>query len=126
MREFIVRVNGEEFQVEVEEVLQGQKPAPISRSPIVSVAKPQESKPVATTTTTAKQAESSVIAPMPGTILAINFKVGEQVEAGADVVVLEAMKLENNLTAPISGTITAVKTTVGASVNANDILVEIG
>lgn len=124
MREFIVRVNGEEFQVEVEEVLQGQKPTPISRSPIVSVAEPQESKSVATTT--AKQAESSVIAPMPGTILAINFKVGEQVEAGADVVVLEAMKLENNLTAPISGTIKAVKTTVGASVNANDILVEIG
>ena len=121
MREFIVRVNGEEFQVEVEEVRKGQKPTPISRSPIVSVAEPEKTK-----SAPATPAENNVIAPMPGTILAIKFKVGDPVDAGADIIILEAMKLENLLTAPVSGTIKAIKTSVGASVNAGDTLVEIG
>lgn len=121
MREFIVRVNGEEFQVEVEEVRKGQKPAPVSRSPVVSVAEPQKPKSLDPGTPT----ENNVVAPMPGTILAIKFKVGDKVDAGADVVILEAMKLENLLTAPVSGTIKAIKTSEGASVNAGDILVEI-
>ena len=121
MREFIVRVNGEEFQVEVKEVSKGQKPAPVSRSPMVSVAESEKPKSVPAT-----PAENNVIAPMPGTILAIKFKVGDQIEAGADVIILEAMKLENLLTAPVSGTIRAIKTSVGASVNAGDTLMEIG
>ena len=124
MREFIVRVNGEEFQVEVEEVRKGQKPAPVSRSPEVSVAKLE--KPKSVPASPATPAENNVIAPMPGTILAIKFKVGDQIEAGAEVIILEAMKLENLLTAPVSGTIKAIKTSVGASVNAGDTLIEIG
>ncbi len=122
MREFIVRVNGEEYQVEVEEVRGGSRPAPVARpvAPIAPQTKvAQKAKPVA------NAEESNIVAPMPGTILSINVKVGDKVNPGDTVVILEAMKLENNLTAMTSGTVKAISTSVSASVNAGDLLVEI-
>ncbi len=123
MREFIVRVNGEEFQVEVEEVRGGQRPTPVTKpqASTIPAAPVQKPKPQVSA-----DDDSDVVAPMPGTVLAIKVKAGDKVNAGDAVVVLEAMKLENNLNAPISGTVKAIKTTVGASVNPGDVLVEIG
>lgn len=122
MRQFIVRVNGEEFQVEVEEIGSGNRTAPVipAAAPIHTPPRAvQPKKPVANIK------ESNIIAPMPGTILGIKVKEGDQVKAGDVIVVLEAMKLENNLTAPVSGTIKAIRTSVGASVNPGDLLAEI-
>lgn len=122
MREFIVRVNGEEFQVEVEEVRNGNRPAPTTPrtnrnvSVGANVKKPQPK---------ANVNESNVVAPMPGTVLKVNVSEGDTVSAGDTIVVLEAMKLENNLSAPVSGTVKAIKANVGDSVNSGDILVEI-
>lgn len=122
MREFTVRVNGEEFHVEVEEVRGGNK-APIIKPQALAptIAAPKKKPQPAPTA-----GNSNIVAPMPGTILEINLKVGDKVNPGDTVVILEAMKLENNLTAETSGTIKAVHTSKGASVNPGDLLVEIG
>jgi biotin carboxyl carrier protein len=45
---------------------------------------------------------------MPGLVLDVRARVGERVEAGAVLVVLEAMKMEHSLSAPWSGTVSAV------------------
>lgn len=123
MREFMVKVNGEMFQVEVEEVRTGKKAAPVLKPQSISVpaAPVQKQKPKPESNIS----DNNVIAPMPGTILAINAKEGDQVNAGDVIVVLEAMKLENNLNTQISGTVKAIHTNVGASVNPGDVLVEI-
>jgi acetyl-CoA/propionyl-CoA/long-chain acyl-CoA carboxylase, biotin carboxylase, biotin carboxyl carrier protein len=67
----------------------------------------------------------SVEAPMQGTIVKLLVDVGDQVEAGAGVVVLEAMKMENQINADRAGTVTAVKVAAGDTVGGGDVLVVI-
>jgi len=69
--------------------------------------------------------DSDVTTPMPGRIVAINFAVGDHVDAGTTVLTVEAMKMENQVHAPVSGTITAIHVAVGDTVNPDECLVEI-
>ncbi len=64
-----------------------------------------------------------VAVPMQGTIVKILVEVGQEVEAGQAVCVLEAMKMENNIAADKAGTIAEIKVTPGQSVGAGDIVV---
>jgi acetyl-CoA/propionyl-CoA carboxylase biotin carboxyl carrier protein len=66
-----------------------------------------------------------VSVPMQGTIVKVLVAVGDTVEAGQAVTVLEAMKMENNITAETSGTVTEVKVAPGDSVGAGDVVVVI-
>ncbi len=64
-------------------------------------------------------------APMPGKILEIKINIGDRVEAGQPLVILEAMKMENVLTAPVSGIVTAIPIKPGIDVKQGDELVVI-
>jgi acetyl-CoA/propionyl-CoA carboxylase biotin carboxyl carrier protein len=66
-----------------------------------------------------------VTVPMQGTIVKVLVEVGQAVEAGQPVCVLEAMKMENNITADKSGTVTEVKVAPGQSVGSGDVIVVI-
>ena len=67
----------------------------------------------------------SLVASMPGTIRAVNVEVGDVVEAGQSVVVMEAMKMELSIDAPSDGTIQSVSVAVGETVDAGAPLVVI-
>ncbi len=67
-----------------------------------------------------------VTVPMQGTIVKVLVEVGDSVEAGDAVCVLEAMKMENNVAADVSGTVTEVRVAVGDSVGSGDVVVVIG
>ena len=69
--------------------------------------------------------EGNLKAPMPGKILNLTVSVGDEVELGAPVVILEAMKMENELKAPINGKITAIHVEIGQSVEKNHTILEI-
>ena len=84
--------------------------------PAAPVAPPQE-KPAA------PGAPGAVTAPMPGSILDVLVKVGDQVQAGATVVKLEAMKMENDLQVVISGVVQEVRVSKGDNVSVGDVLV---
>ena len=60
---------------------------------------------------------------MPGTIVSVKVNVGDKVEAGTLVAVLEAMKMENEIPAPKDGKVAQVVVTKGATVGAGDTLV---
>jgi acetyl/propionyl-CoA carboxylase alpha subunit len=62
-------------------------------------------------------------APVPGTVTHVAVGVGDVVEAGAALVVLEAMKMEHTIRADTAGTVTALHVTVGQSVEAHTIVV---
>ena len=66
-----------------------------------------------------------VVAPLPGTINEIKVKVGDKVNAGDTVVILEAMKMQNNIEAETSGTITSINVNKGDAVMEGDTLVTI-
>jgi biotin carboxyl carrier protein len=66
-----------------------------------------------------------VAAPMPGNVLAVRVREGDDVEAGQVLVVLEAMKMENNVPAPGAGRVTRVLVTPGQQVQRAQTLVEL-
>jgi len=66
-----------------------------------------------------------LVAPMPGLIVRVNARVGDQVSAGQGLVVMEAMKMENELRAPAAGTVKAVHATPAMVVEKGAILIEL-
>jgi len=66
-----------------------------------------------------------VTVPMQGTIVKVMVEVGQSVEAGQAVVVLEAMKMENQISADVSGTVAEVKVAPGDTVGGGDTVVVI-
>lgn len=73
----------------------------------------------------AAAAGKPVVAPLPGTINEIKVKVGDKINAGDTVVILEAMKMQNNIEAETSGTITGINVNKGDAVMEGDTLVTI-
>lgn len=129
MKRYSITVNGVVYDVTVEELSAGAAPAPaapsIPAAPASPVAAPAPAapKPADTHAMPAGDAKVKVAAPMPGNILAVNVKVGDKVEKGAVLCILEAMKMENEIMAPEAGTVTSVSVSKGAAVQAGDVLV---
>lgn len=69
-----------------------------------------------------KQDPQQIGAAMPGKILSILVKVGDEVAKGQKLLVTEAMKMETNITAPHDGTVSAIEVSVGEQVVGNDLL----
>lgn len=66
-----------------------------------------------------------IVAPMPGMIVRVNVKAGDQVRAGQGLVVMEAMKMENELRATADGVVKGVLAQPGTAVEKGAILLEI-
>jgi biotin carboxyl carrier protein len=66
-----------------------------------------------------------IVAPMPGKVVRVLVEPGAQVEAGAGIIVVEAMKMQNEMKAPKAGVVSALNVAVGATVNGGDVLVVI-
>ena len=75
------------------------------------------------TEATAAEGPQRVTSPMPGKIVKVLVKPGDNVDARQGLVVVEAMKMENELRARAAGTVTEVRVTEGSSVEAGAILV---
>ena len=107
IKKFNVKVNGNSYEVEVEEIKDGVQPvAPAVQRP---AAAPAPAAPVAAAPKAAPAVAvagaGTVSAPMPGTVLDIMVKEGDVVKSGQVCVILEAMKMENELPAPCDGTV---------------------
>jgi len=132
LRKFNVLVDGEYFAVEVEDV-EGMRSISSVRqaAPRPVPVSPPKPAPVKAAVPAAKEPASAaiddsggtpLIAPMPGMIVGLDKKVGDKINEGETVLILEAMKMENALPAPVSGTITKINLGVGDHVAKNDIL----
>ena len=117
-----VTVNGEEYKVEME-----REPEPEKKKPVLG--KPAEATEKAGGTEVADKASvnknAAIKAPLPGVITDIKVQVGDEVQVGDTVVVLEAMKMANALEAEKAGKVTAICVKVGETVMEDDALVYI-
>ena len=107
-----VCVNGEEYKVEMEPEAEPEKKKVVVRP----AAQPASAPSAPTSAPSAVNTGNALKAPLPGVVTDIKVSVGDEVQAGDVVVVLEAMKMANNLEAEKSGKVTAVLVQVGASV----------
>ena len=121
-RDVDVEVNGKRFAVKVF-VPQSQAGAVVAGAASGGGAKPRRGS--AGGTGGAGGGSGAVTVPMQGTIVKILVEVGQEVEAGATVCVLEAMKMENNIAAEKAGTVKEIKVAPGDSVGAGDVVVVI-
>lgn len=132
MRKFNIKVNGQAYEVEVEEVAGGFAPAPVvpvAAAPAPAVApvaapaleKAEAKAAPAPAPVAAPAGGTQLKAPMPGTVIDFKATNGAAVKKGQTVLILEAMKMENEIVAPVDGVITFVASK-GASVNTDDLL----
>lgn len=125
-------VNGKTYEVEIERASSARRSAtrtasttaqnsaqvPVSapqKEPQIAAKKAPESAPLATT-------GRAVVSPMPGNVLDVMVKVGDQVEAGQIVVVLEAMKMEIEITAEAAGIVSSIEVKKGDPVESGSTL----
>lgn len=65
---------------------------------------------------------AQVLAPLPGLIVNVMVKVGDQVKAGQKIMVMEAMKMENDINSGINGTVKTLNVKAGDNISEGDIL----
>ena len=116
-----VTVNGEEYKVEMEPELVEEKKV-VVRKPVAAESSDNSENSEATANINTNNA---IKAPLPGVITEICVNVGDEVNAGDTVVVLEAMKMANNIEAEKAGKITAICVKPGQTVMEDDALVVI-
>ena len=120
-----VEVNGTPFKVEFEKPIK-KAAAPVAKPAAKSAAPAAAAAPVAKPAAPAGGAGTTVSSPLPGVILDVCVKEGDAVKRGQTVMVLEAMKMENAIEATADGTVTAIKVGKGDSVLEGAPLVIIG
>ena len=143
MKEYKYKINGNEYNVAVEE-LEGNKasvtvngktykveldrPAkPVVTKPVARPAAAPAAAPVAAAPAPRPSAGGAGIkAPLPGVVLDIQVKVGDTVTKGQTVAILEAMKMENNINADRDGQVVAINVEKGQSIAEGTDIITLG
>ena len=115
MKNYTITVNGNVYEVTVEEGISGgaaSAPRAAAPAPKAAPAAPKAAAPAGA------QGSVAVTAPMPGKILGIKAEPGKAVAKGEVIIILEAMKMENEIVAPSDGTVASINVSVGDAVEA--------
>ncbi|MBQ3202102.1 MAG: acetyl-CoA carboxylase biotin carboxyl carrier protein subunit [Clostridia bacterium] len=110
MKKFHITVNGNAYEVDVEEI------GAASASAVAPAAAPAAAAPAGGTVITC---------PMPGTIIDIKVSAGQAVTEGQVLVIFEAMKMENEIVAPCAGTVASINCGKGDSVDSGSVLLSL-
>jgi biotin carboxyl carrier protein len=132
MKNYKISVNGQSYDVTVEEVGAVNTAANTPAAPRAVPVRATGPSPAAVPASPAPQSTAAspsgatqVKAPMPGTLLSYKVAQGQAVKRGEVLLILEAMKMENEIVSPVDGVVSALCVSEGASVNTGDILVEL-
>ncbi|AKN32433.1 biotin attachment protein [Clostridium carboxidivorans P7] len=128
MKKYMIKLNGKVYEVEMEEVTAEnsasllEKQASATKETAATTI--EQEAPAAAPSAPVAGAET-IEAPMPGSIVSVAVKVGDQVKKGQVLLVLEAMKMENEIVAARDAKIVSVNVAKGDMVNPGDALVQI-
>ena len=133
MKEYKYKINGNNYNVAIGDIVDNVAEVQVSgmpykvelekKAPVTVVTTPRPSAVPRTSTgekviskPSVAGSAKQVTAPLPGTILSINAKVGDTVKASDTIMVLEAMKMENSIHAGADGKIASINVNAGDSV----------
>ncbi len=128
MKRYNITVNGKTYDVAVEEAGQTSSapvvaPAPVAVAPTPApVAAPAPAPTAAPAPAPQVTGGTEIDAPMPGNVLDVKVKVGDKVENGTPVIVLEAMKMENDVVSPVAGTVASISVKKGDTVDSGTLI----
>jgi glutaconyl-CoA decarboxylase len=133
MKYYTITVNGNTYNVSVEEGITAAPaaapaPAPAAKPAAAPVPAPAAEKPAAAPAPAPAAAASGsmgsfkVNSPMPGKIVSVKASIGQALKKGDVILILEAMKMENEIVAPQDGTVASINVTAGQSVEAGNLL----
>lgn len=130
MRNFIVTIDGKQYQVGVEEVGATASTPVVTEIKTAPVAAPTAAPapaaaPAAKPVSAGPVNGTKINAPMPGMIKALSLPEGSAVKEGDVILVLEAMKMDNDITAPCDGVV-SFRVAKGANVESDSVLAVIG
>ena len=114
-----VQVGGKSFEFTVRNGLVSEGPRPLDLE--VRRARPE----LVRKNAAGRKSDGRVKPPMPGKIVEVKVKEGQDVKEGDVLCVLEAMKMQNDLKSPMAGKVTRVHVQDGANVEATTILIEV-
>ncbi len=124
MSKYKITLNGKTYEMEVE-ACDGSVKASVPVAAPKAAPAPVAAPAAAPKAAVSSDAAGAVNSPMPGTILKVVKNVGDTVNAGEAVVVLEAMKMENDINSPKAGKVKSIAVAQGQSVAAGEFLFEI-
>lgn len=113
-----IEVNGTRYDVEVHKQVVQQKTPVLVRQEVPA---PRRSE----TKIKKSIGASQIKAPLPGNIMQVFIKAGDDIKKGEKLLMYEAMKMENNILAEKDGTVSAIKVQAGDSVLEGDVLIEL-
>ena len=126
MKSYTITVNGNVYDVTVEEGTSTGAPVAAPKAAPVAAPKAAPAAPKAAPAPAAAPAGEAgavkVSAPMPGKIVAVKANAGQAVKKGEVILVLEAMKMENDIVAPQDGTVASINVANGDAVEAGTVL----
>lgn len=112
MKKYKVKVNGQVYEVELEA--------------IEEVSGSIEAKPANAPAAPVSEGANNILSPIGGKVLDVKVKVGDMINKGDTVCIIEAMKLENEVKSAYTGKVVEVRATKGAMVANKDVLVVLG
>jgi len=119
-----IEVNGKSYAVGLEQEVNTLKTPILVRKEVQS--KPGDNKiTVKTTPSSSKPSANSIKAPLPGSIIRVEAKVGDSVKVGDLLLVMESMKMENNILSEKTGVIKNIAVEAGQAVMQDDVLIEL-
>jgi biotin carboxyl carrier protein len=119
----VVTIDGREFDVKLaggdtDPAVSSRPTAPVWRSiPMASTPGASAVAPIG---------DGKIVAPISGTIISVDVKVGDSVSVDQVVLKLEAMKMENDITATVSGTVKEIAVSEGSDTSTGQLLMTIG
>ena len=111
MKVYKIKVNGKSYRVELEEIEQ------VDSAPLEEKRK-QETKKIVN-----NDGSKEVVSPIQGQVTNIKVKVGDKVQKGDVLLIIEAMKLENEVVSPFEGQVSQILVSKGQNVKAKEAII---
>ena len=128
MHRFRITVEGKSYDVAVEDLSQGQAPAPAHAAPVMAApaAAAPAAAPAPPPAAAAPAGAGAIVAPLGGAVVSVDVAAGQEVKVGDKVAVIEAMKMKTEVRSQVAGKVTSITVKANDTVETGQVLMTVG